>query len=102
MLTYLLLILGFGTIIVLSAWRWLLHADLRAIAITAGSVLVLSVVFDNLIVGLRIVAYNSGHILGLLTPIAPIEDYGYTVFGAILVPAVWRLTARLGKDRSHD
>jgi lycopene cyclase domain-containing protein len=102
MFTYLLLVLGFGAGLTALSWRWIPWRLGKALGITLLAVLTLSVVFDNIIVGLGIVGYSEDHILGLRTPIAPIEDYGYAVFGTFLVPAVWRLLARLGKDREHD
>jgi len=102
MFTYLLLILGFGAAITAASWRWIPRRSGKALLVTLLVVLFLSLVFDNIIVALGIVDYDASKILGLRTPIAPIEDYGYAVFGTVLVPAVWRFLARLGKDREHD
>lgn len=59
------------------------------LSLTLG-ILVLTLVFDNLIVGLGIVAYDSSKILGLREPIAPIEDFAYLMVGVILIPVLWQ------------
>jgi len=66
----------------------LLIAALVLIALTA--------VFDNIIVGLDLVAYDESKILGIRVPIAPIEDFAYTLGAVMLVPALWTWLARLG------
>lgn len=60
------------------------------------AIFTLSLVFDNIIVGLKIVAYDSHKILGLFVPFAPIEDFGYTIVGLILVPVLWNLFGKNG------
>lgn len=57
--------------------------------------LVLTVIFDNLIVGTGIVAYDANLISGVLMPIAPIEDLAYAIGAALLMPALWMWLARL-------
>lgn len=54
----------------------------------------MTLVFDNLIVGLQIVGYNPALITGLRLGYAPIEDFGYLVTGSFLVPCLWQ---RFGK-----
>jgi len=61
--------------------------------------LVLTVVFDNLIVGTGIVAYDSSLISGVLIPVAPVEDLAYAIGAALLMPALWTWLARLAP---HD
>ena len=55
---------------------------------------VMTLVFDNLIVGLQIVGYNPSLISGIRLGYAPIEDFGYLITGSFLVPALWQ---RFGK-----
>ena len=62
-------------------------------------VFTLSLVFDNLIVALKIVSYHTEKTLGLVAPIAPIEDFGYTIVGLILVPVLWQF---FGKKKGTD
>ena len=54
-----------------------------------AALLVLTAVFDSLIVGLDLVSYNLAHILGIYIGKAPIEDFSYTLTAAIVVPLLW-------------
>lgn len=64
-----------------------------AILVTLLALLVLTAVFDNVIVGLSIVGYDPAKILGVYVGVAPVEDFMYAILAVMLVPAVWR---RLG------
>ncbi len=67
---------------------------LRPLVLTTVALVVLTAVFDNVIVGLDIVAYDEAKIAGLLVPIAPIEDFAYALGAILLVPTVWTLLGR--------
>lgn len=70
-------------------------------ALAAGGVLVvLTIVFDNLMiaVGLMVYAPNSGLRIGLM----PLEDLAYTVFAAAALPAAWELLRRRQHGRAVD
>jgi lycopene cyclase domain-containing protein len=54
----------------------------------------LTVVFDNVIVGTGIVAYDASRILGVRIGVAPIEDFSYCVVAALALPALWVLLGR--------
>lgn len=51
--------------------------------------LALTAVFDNLIILSGIVDYENANISGVKLWLAPIEDFGYTVFVSLLAPALW-------------
>ncbi len=76
-------------------WRTLRGLGVRPLALTGLVLLVLTVVFDNLIVGTGIVDYDESLISGVRMPIAPIEDLAYAVGAVLLVPAMWTWLARL-------
>lgn len=61
----------------------------RFVWLLAGMVL-LTAVFDSLIIGLDIVRYYTEHISGIYIGKAPVEDFAYTLAAVILVPALWR------------
>lgn len=61
----------------------------RALVVTFIILMVLTAIFDNLIVGLSIVGYDPGKILGILLGFAPIEDFMYAVLAVLLVPVLW-------------
>ncbi len=52
----------------------------------------LTIIFDNLIISLHIVAYNPQHLIGIHLGKMPIEDLAYTIGACLLVPLLW------GKD----
>jgi len=68
--------------------RWL------AVLIALGILLVITAVFDNVLVGLGFVGYDRALISGVFLGNAPIEDFAYTVAAAILLPSLWTLLAR--------
>lgn len=72
--------------------RVLVPAVIGLVALVA-----LTVVFDNVIVGSGIVAYDGSRILGVRIGSAPIEDFSYCVVAALALPALWVL---LGRGRS--
>jgi lycopene cyclase domain-containing protein len=61
----------------------------RAIGITMLWMLLVTLVFDNIIIGLEIVGYDSSKISGILLGLAPIEDFAYTVVAVLAVGIIW-------------
>ena len=59
--------------------------------------LLLTLIFDNVIIATGMVAYDHTRILGLYLGVAPIEDFLYTVLALLLVPALWNM---FGKKQS--
>ena len=55
---------------------------------------VLTAVFDNLMIAAGLFTYPPEHLSGLRIGLAPIEDFSYAVCAAFLVPAVYTLLAR--------
>ena len=56
--------------------------------------LVLSVLFDNVMIGIGLVGYDRALISGVFIGRAPVEDFAYTVAAAVLLPSLWTLLAR--------
>lgn len=56
---------------------------------TLGVVLVLTAVFDSLIIAAGIVAYDASRILEVYIGRAPIEDFAYACVSVILVVVLW-------------
>ena len=52
--------------------------------------LVLTAIFDNLIVATGIVAYDESKLLGIKLLTVPLEDFAYTIVAVLLVPAIWK------------
>ncbi|MDH4397087.1 MAG: lycopene cyclase domain-containing protein [Actinomycetota bacterium] len=70
--------------------------NLRALGWATALVLLMTLVFDNLIILAGIVGYDETLISGIRLGIAPIEDFSYTLVGLVLIPLTWEL---LGKKK---
>ncbi|MEC5150049.1 lycopene cyclase domain-containing protein [Cryobacterium sp. GrIS_2_6] len=95
-MTYLLLDLVFVVAAALAAVvaglrRRPSRSRVAAIACALLAVLVLSAIFDNLMIGVGLVAYDPAHTSGLRLGLAPVEDFAYPVATALLLPALWTL-----------
>jgi lycopene cyclase domain-containing protein len=69
--------------------RWWLPGLAAALAL-----MVLTAVFDNLMIATGLMVYEPEHLAGLLIGAAPIEDFAYPAAGLLLLPAVWLLLGR--------
>ncbi|WP_319029341.1 prenyltransferase [Dietzia sp. PP-33] len=78
----------------LAAWR-LRGPEKRRWLIGVGGALVilmiLTAVFDNIMISAGLVAYDDELTSGLRLGVAPIEDFAYAVAAAVFVPSVWAL-----------
>ena len=74
-----LVALALLTIPVLKKLPW------RAIAFATAALLLITAVFDNVIIGLGIVAYDESLISGLKLGLAPIEDFAYSLAAPLLI-----------------
>ena len=70
-----------------------------ALGLTLAVLLVMTAVFDNVMIGIGLVAYNESLISGAFIGIAPLEDFAYTIAAAVGLPSLWVL---LGQRPSHD
>lgn len=97
-MTYLVLSLTVLAIVGVVTVPTLRRLPLPPLLMTALVLLALTAVFDNIIVGLDLVAYDEAKILGIRVPIAPIEDFSYTLGAVMLVPALWTWLGRADKN----
>lgn len=81
-------LVAIAAVVARRAPRW------RAVGLAAVLLLTLTAVFDNVIIGTGIVAYDDSLISGVLIGLAPIEDFAYTVAALVLLPSVWELLRR--------
>ena len=51
--------------------------------------IIITAIFDNLIIASKVVAYDTSKISGLTIGLAPIEDFAYTIAAVLIVPSVW-------------
>jgi len=71
----------------------------RKVALAAGGgaaavVLVLTAVFDNLMIAFGLFTYAPGMISGAKVGLAPLEDFAYPVAAVLLLPGLWILLGR--------
>lgn len=97
-MTYALILLPFAAVtlmVTLVTVRLPAFGRRMAASVLAAVVLVvLTAVFDNLMIAAGLVAYPPEHLSGLRIGVAPLEDFAYPVCGAFLLPAVWTLLNR--------
>lgn len=68
--------------------------------VVAGvALLVMTGVFNNVIVGLGIVAYDPALVLGARVGLFPVEDLAYSIGAVLLLPSCWVLLERPGPGR---
>ncbi|AMM19218.1 lycopene cyclase [Frondihabitans sp. PAMC 28766] len=60
-------------------------------AVAVGILLVMTAVFDNIMIGIGLVGYDRSKISGVFIGIAPLEDFSYAVAALILLPSLWVL-----------
>ena len=72
----------------------------KAQLVTLVALLVLTAVFDSIIVGLNIVGYDPTKILGIYIGNAPIEDFFYAILAVIMIPVLWHKLERRHEKRT--
>ena len=76
-------------------------AALAAAGCTAVVVLVLTAVFDNIMIAAGLFSYAPDLISGLSVGVAPLEDFAYPVAAVLLLPALWMLLDEHGRNRAR-
>lgn len=67
---------------------------LGAFGITMALLLVLTAVFDNVMIAIGLVGYDAELISGAFVGIAPLEDFAYAIAAVLLLPSLWLLLER--------
>lgn len=71
-----------------------------AIAWTVLGLAITTAVFDNLMIAAGLFEFADEHLVGLFVGRAPVEDVGYPLAAALLLPALWHLLgARAARRR---
>ena len=63
----------------------------RVLGLTLLGVLILTAVFDNVLVGTGVVGYDATRISGAFIGVAPLEDFSYAIAAVLLLPSLWKL-----------
>jgi len=61
----------------------------KRILIVMAGLLVLTAIFDSILIYFNLFGYASNRILGIYLWLAPVEDFAYPVVAAIMVPLLW-------------
>lgn len=78
-------------------------AHLPAIGLTIIALVVLTAVFDTLMIAADLFYYAPETLVGIYIGLAPIEDFSYPLVGAILLPCLWALLrARASRSAVDD
>jgi lycopene cyclase domain-containing protein len=72
---------------------------LGAAGVTMAVLLVMTAVFDNVMIGVGLVGYEPSLISGAFVGIAPLEDFAYAIAAVLLLPSLWVLLGA-GSSRS--
>lgn len=99
-LTYLIINLVF-IIMVLLLLRIKIRVS-RPIVVTALVLLVLTAIFDSVLVSIGIVGYDESKILGLRIGNAPVEDFMYTILAVLMIPGLWQIFDKGQKSHASD
>jgi len=101
-MTYALLILPFATLTMIvtlaTVRRPRFGRRMAASGVTAVVLVVLTAIFDNLMIAADLFTYPEEHLSGIRIGLAPIEDFSYSVCAAFLVPAVHTLLRRASPE----
>jgi len=90
MATYIVLNVAFlTTVLGVLVWRKLLTFG-RVVWLTLVVLLVMTIVFDSLLIYLGMFTYPANKILGIHLGLAPIEDLFYALLAGLAVPAIWK------------
>jgi len=73
------------------ARRGILGRRLAALGIAALALLMVTAVFDSLMIAAGLFTYDASALLGLHVGRAPVEDLAYPVGAVLLLPSVWEL-----------
>ncbi|WP_341393296.1 lycopene cyclase domain-containing protein [Arthrobacter sp. G119Y2] len=73
-----------------------------ALAVTAVVLLVLTAVFDNVMIAAGLFWYNPERISGAFIGSAPLEDFAYALAAVLLLPALWVLLEKRPKAPERD
>jgi lycopene cyclase domain-containing protein len=60
-------------------------------AVTLIAVLLMTAVFDNVMIAIGLFGYNPDLISGAFLGLAPLEDFAYAIAAAVLLPGLWLL-----------
>ena len=85
---------GIAGVVAAVTWRLAPRGHSAAMLITAAVLIVLTAVFDTVMIATGLFAYSDAHLSGPRVGLAPIEDFAYPIAGVLLLAGLWNLIAR--------
>lgn len=71
----------------------------KAITMTGVVVLILTAIFDNVMIAVGLFGYNPTNISGAFIGLAPLEDFSYAIAAVVLLPTLWHLLGKRKEPR---
>ena len=68
--------------------------------LTAAVLIALTVIFDNIMIGVGLFYYSPETSSGITIGLMPVEDLSYTVFAVLVLPALWAHLLRPRTDQA--
>lgn len=73
-----------------------------AVAMTVIGLIILTAVFDSIMIAFELFTYAPAQISGIRVGLAPIEDFAYPIAVAIGLPVLWSLLTRRGPGTAGE
>ncbi|MET0989678.1 MAG: lycopene cyclase [Glaciihabitans sp.] len=83
--------LGIVAVVVVCALLTRRAPSWLAVLVSGVVLLLMTAVFDNVMIGIGLVGYAEELISGAFIGIAPLEDFAYAAAAVVLLPALWTL-----------
>jgi len=74
---------------------------LLPLVITAVILLIVTAIFDNVMISIGLVGYDRALISGAFIGVAPLEDFAYAIGAVLVLPALWVLLPRSSRERDR-
>lgn len=81
-------------VVAVIAWRAAPRRHAAALAATGAVLLLLTAVFDSIMIAAGLFGYTESQLIGLKVGLAPIEDFAYPIAALLLCTAIWNLGSR--------
>jgi lycopene cyclase domain-containing protein len=79
-------------------WWW-------ATAVVAVALLLLTAVFDSVMIAADLFRYDTASLSGVRVLLMPVEDFAWPIVAVLVLPSLWELFGRLtrteGRHREH-
>ncbi|WP_430591761.1 lycopene cyclase domain-containing protein [Humidisolicoccus flavus] len=85
------------------AWRYSPRGHAIALTVAFAVLVIMTAIFDTIMIAVDFFAYSDEHILGILIGLAPIEDFAYPLAALLVVAAIWNFGEhrRARQDGEH-